>query len=176
MDSKVHPPYRHPDVPNVVNAHDRSVNVSPGAFDVPPGKSFLNTVVVVIDSLSRAQIMAYMPRVRQLLLELHRNPMHGKTLYSFVNVLSLAGTTDQAFSALLSGMDKKAKGHRTWLQDEVKKKGFAFRYFGRTFPVSTAFQNAFPKAFSSMVPGGVVKRALFHAPGRGFCKGARNEF
>lgn len=150
--------------------HDHpTTNLTTGVFDVPPDKSFMNTVIIVIDSLSRAQIMAYMPKVRQLLQGLHttartnskedeESPLHhDKELFSFLNGVTLEGTTPFFFSALLSGKEFEAeKEDRTWIQDELKEKGHAVRYFGRTWPISTNFQEKFPEAISSIVPEGTL--------------------
>lgn len=142
--------------------HDRPTNLTPGLFNVPQHKTFMNTVVVVIDSLSRAQIMAYMPRLRRLMMEFNMSGGYDKIFVPFANALALDGTTPFFFSSLLSGREfQSSNKHRTWLQDELIERGYVFRYFGRTWPIAIEFYRKFPNESASMMPNWVTEKNQF---------------
>lgn len=120
-----------------------------------------NVVIIVIDSLSRAEIMAYLPRVRHFLTNLHSSSAHGKRMFPFLNALSLDGTTSYAFSALLSGQEfiLKPNNHRVWLQDELKEEGYATKYFGDVWPIAVSFKHVHPVALKYLLEGGELTNA-----------------
>ena len=151
-------PYTLGEVDDGVPAH-----INSSYFNVPPDGSFMNTVVVIIDSLSRAQVMAYLPKVRETFLELLKSgdydtEDHEKVLFPFTNALALDGTTAYHFSALLSGMEVNSKSRkRSWIHDELKAKGHEFRYLGRAYPIACRLPFLFPDEFMRMFPGGQIK-------------------
>jgi len=141
--------------------HDLSANLTPGMFNVPQDKTFMNTVIIIVDSLSRAQIMAYMPRLRQLMMEFNVS-RHDKHFVPFLNVLALDGTTPFFFSPLLSGREFEANAkHRTWLQDELVEKGYVFRYLGHIWPIANAFEAKFPNESKKIMPNWIDTKNKF---------------
>lgn len=141
--------------------HDRTTNLTPDLFNVPQSKTFMNTVVIVIDSLSRAQLMAYMPRLRRLMMKFNSSGGHDKIFFPFLNVLSLDGTTPFFFSPLLSGREFEYNKHGPWLQDELIERGYVFRYLGRTWPIANDFYYKFPSEAASIMPTWVSEKKEF---------------
>lgn len=140
----------------------RELYLAPCDSKQPCPSTMKNAVIIVIDSLSRAEVMAYLPKVRQLLTVLHHSGgLHGKQMFSFRHALSIDGTTPYAFSALLSGREFlwKVKEPRIWLQDELVKNGYVTKYFGEVWPVAKDFNTTHSAALTNLLDGGTLTNA-----------------